>query len=75
VFVACGITEKLAYLESAELYDPATGIWLDTARPNFARWEHTATRLRDGSVLLAGGHNFDDGILASAELYIPSSGQ
>jgi hypothetical protein len=70
VFVACGLTEKIARLESAELYDPATAVWLDTARPNLGRWEHTATLLGDGKVLLAGGTS-PDGFVATAELYIP----
>jgi WD40 repeat protein len=54
---------------SAELYDPATGVWTrtgDLANPGTA---HTATLLLDGKVLVAGGL-----YLASAELYDPASG-
>ena len=70
VLASCGVIEKLVYLESAELYDPATGIWSDTARPNFGRWWPMATLLRHGTVLVAGGYSPDDFVTA-AELYIP----
>ncbi|MET0502941.1 MAG: kelch repeat-containing protein [Candidatus Binatia bacterium] len=54
-------------LNSAELYDPATGTWSVTANLNFPRRGHTATVLSDRRVLIAGGDN--QGTLASAELY------
>ena len=40
---------------SAELYDPATGTWTPAAPMLAGRFEHTATRLRSGAVLVAGG--------------------
>lgn len=43
------------YLDSAEIYDPATGQWRETAPLGMARRGHTATRLLDGRVLVAGG--------------------
>jgi len=57
---------------SAELYDPATGSWSAAGRMKdpFSMedpfFDHTATLLPDGRVLVAGG--------GSAELYDPASG-
>ena len=38
------------------------------------RWNHTATRLSDGRVLVVAGRDGDNGPLASAELYNPATG-
>ena len=51
----------------AELYDPRTGLWSDTAWLNTGRGAHTATLLTNGQVLVAGGG--DVGVFSSAELY------
>src|SRR3990170_633460 len=63
-------------LASAELYDPGSGSWTATGSMAAARDAHTATLLRDGTVLVAGGFSGGDSgsTLASAELYDPSSG-
>jgi hypothetical protein len=57
---------------TAELYDPATGIWSRTASVQVSRLEHTATLLNNGQVLVAAGRN-DNGNtgLTSAELSTP----
>ena len=52
-------------LDSAELYDPATGKWSITGRMNEPRFGHTATLLSDGRVLVAGS--------GTAELYDPAT--
>src|SRR5256714_7432967 len=66
-----------AVLNSAELYDPASGSWSPTAN-NLAtrRRYHTATLLADGRVLVAGGYNQDSGgmALGTAGLYDPTTG-
>jgi len=66
-------------LASAELYDANTGSWTATAAMIEGRTFHTATLLRDGTVLVAGGsrsvyvYSAED-LVPSAELYDPGSG-
>jgi hypothetical protein len=60
-------------LAEAELYDPASGVWTQTARMNHARINHTATLLSDGRVLVAGGVNGNNTVLASSEIYDPAT--
>jgi hypothetical protein len=66
----CGLTATCSFnvLNNAELYDPASGTWSMTASLNTLRSQHTATRLPNGKVLVAGGRTRTD-VLSSAELY------
>lgn len=62
--------------DSAEVYDPSTGTWQSVGSMGAARFEHTATRLGDGRVLIAGGLGGDGDeltALSSAELYDPAA--
>jgi N-acetylneuraminic acid mutarotase len=68
-----GTEEYIPNLDNAELYDPFTGTWSTTGSMNVGRQSHTATLLKDGKVLVAGGTDGYDW-LASAELYNPSTG-
>jgi hypothetical protein len=66
-------------LATAEIYDPASDTWTETAGPmNVARRSHTATLLPDGKVLIVGGGN---GVstttsqpIASVESFDPATG-
>ncbi len=60
---------------TAERYDPATGRWHPAGAMATARLQHTATPLRDGRILVAGGvttlSDTTKTALASAEIYDP----
>ncbi len=73
VLVAGGTTAAGTAIDSAELYDPASGSWVSAGTMVEPRSGHTASVLQDGRVLLAGGEN---GGTASAtlEIYDPAQG-
>src|SRR5262249_34265705 len=58
---------------SAEFFDPASGGWTLNGALQDARAGHTATRLVNGSVLVAGGITAA-GRTATAEIYRPEIG-
>ena len=72
VLVAGGMVQS-SVLSSAELYDPATGIWAGTGALNTARDVPTSILLPNGQVLVAGGYGVGVA-LSGAELYDPGSG-
>lgn len=51
------------------------GTWSSTASMSTVRYAHTATLLRNGEVLVAGGYDASNTPLASAELFHPATGQ
>src|SRR5262249_59956362 len=57
----------------AEVYSPSTDAWTAVSPMAQARYQHSATLLNDGGVLVAGGSDAD-GPLTSAEVFDPNSG-
>ncbi|MDP8961060.1 MAG: kelch-like protein, partial [Actinomycetota bacterium] len=69
-------SQSVRPLAAAELFNPATGTWTPVGDLLVPRFEHTATRLPDGRVLIAGGIGSEGGAVAavaSAELYDPAT--
>jgi hypothetical protein len=72
VLVAGGEIAALsnAVLEDAQIWDPASGAFSTDGSLRRERWDHTATLLPDGRVLIVGGGT----ALAANELRDPASG-
>jgi WD40 repeat protein len=62
--------------QTGELYNPDTGTFSTTGKMSIRRYNHSATLLPNGKVLIAGGESPDTGYeaLVTAELYDPSTG-
>jgi uncharacterized protein (TIGR03437 family) len=58
---------------TAELYDPKTGLWSPAAEMRTPRGGHTASRLQSGNVLVAGGSTARGVLTPDAELYDAAS--
>jgi N-acetylneuraminic acid mutarotase len=67
-----GSADQPVSLSSVEQFDPQTMSWAEVAPLTTPRSLHSATLLKDGTVLVVGGRN-DRTALASAELYQPAS--
>ena len=74
VLVSGGYDDQYVALASAELYDPATGVWSPVTPMLQPHGDQSATLLPDGSVLVAGGYDDSFNELSSAELYDPVAG-
>jgi WD40 repeat protein len=71
-----GNSINTGHLASVEVYDPTSGTFGPTGSMTTQRAGHTATLLRDGRVLIAGGTGDvgDTAGVMSAELYDPDTG-
>jgi Kelch motif protein/galactose oxidase-like protein len=75
VLIAGGMERNGVWLDSAELYDPATGRFSETGKMHEERAGAAAVLLGNGKILVAGGNNGSGKSLASAEIYDPLSNQ
>jgi hypothetical protein len=69
-----GPNNRPTALATAELYDPATGLFTPTGSMNDTRYYHTATLLGNGKVLVAGGYGASGVAIATAEIFDPGNG-
>ena len=67
--------EGVAPLASAEIYDPATGAWLEVGPLAVGRGGHAAARLGDGRVVVAGGWVSSGTYTAVTEIFDPETGR
>jgi Galactose oxidase, central domain/Kelch motif len=69
--------EAMTVYSSAEVYDPAMGIFSATGNMTIIRHKHGAALLPDGNVLIVGGSDKRDwqGKYASAEIYDSTEGK
>ena len=80
VLIAGGMVENGVFLSSAELFDPAKGVFVATGSMQSRRVGHSATLLPNGRVLIAGGWagrklEGGPGVVATTEIYDPESGR
>ena len=77
VLVAGGdSSEDVPRFTSAEIFDPHTGQWTATGDMTAGRseTEYAGVLLRDGRVLIPGGHTAFETPVATADLYNPKTG-
>jgi hypothetical protein len=66
------VSSQSNIVATAEIFDPVTTTWALVGSLATARTQHSATRLNDGRVLVAGGLDASGNALASTEIYDPA---
>lgn len=73
ILITGGVAADGRVVETAETFDPATGIVQSVPWAGTPRAHHTTTLLRDGSVLIVGGVANDRAAVPSVETFDPST--
>jgi len=73
LLVLVSVAGASAFGRSSTAEAGTSGVWSVAASVITGREEHTATLLQDGTVLVTGGTDGRDKVLASAELYNPKT--
>jgi hypothetical protein len=73
-FVLTAGADGSPLLNSAEIFDPATSAFSGSGSLQQRRWNHVATLLNDGHVLITGGRKGAICFTASAEVFDPATG-
>lgn len=68
-----GSTSAVSPTNTTELYTVSSNTWSPGPNLGTARMDHTATRMKDGRVLVVGGRGPSGGALSSAEIYDPTA--
>ncbi len=77
VLVAGGLGQQKETVLTVEIWDPATGVWTNTAPMALSRSGMGVTKLPDGRVMLVGGKTDDKFLVATlnqSEIYDPVTG-
>src|SRR5262249_6123433 len=73
VLIVGGENAAGGYQNSAEIFDPATNLFSQTASLATGRADHAAVKLADGRVLIAGGRTAT-GAINTTEIFNPAAG-
>lgn len=58
---------------SADIYNPETHKFVPVGNMNICRQNYSATKLKNGEILIAGGRSIDNRVLKSTEIYNPKT--
>ncbi len=76
ILIVGGLDQNGNPLASAELFDPATGVFTTIAGAlNVARYNHAAIVTSGGAVFIIGGQGAGAAFLASVEVFTPGAGR